>query len=63
MKTFASALLASSVLGPAAFVDFSMEGSYYMTRDATVIYGIKATSSDTGTGADSTIAAAALGTG
>jgi hypothetical protein len=40
-----------------------MEGSYYMTRDATVIYGIKATSSDTGTGADSTIAAAALGTG
>ena len=33
MKTFASALLASSVLGAKSIIDFEMEGSYYLSRD------------------------------
>jgi hypothetical protein len=62
MKTFASALLASSVLGAAEFVNYSMSGDYYLTRDSTVSYTVRAISSDLGSGSDATIAAAILGT-
>jgi hypothetical protein len=48
MKTFASALLAASALGATALIDYTMTGTYYLTRDPAVSYSVKSVSSDTG---------------
>lgn len=55
MKTFASALLASSALGATAIIDFSMKGTYYLTRDPEVAFSVRELSGDNGA-SDSTIA-------
>ena len=57
MKTFASALLASSVLGAQSIIDFTMEGSYFLTRDPTTKFDVRSKSIDGG--ADDTGAAKA----
>jgi len=62
MKTFASALLASSVLGATSIIDFEMEGSYYMTRDPAAKFDVRALSLDNGS-SDSTEASTSLTTG
>ena len=62
MKTFASALLASSALGATALIDFSQTGTYYMTRDKTIGYDVMSLSLDNGA-SDATLATATLTTG
>jgi hypothetical protein len=61
MKTFASALLASSALGATALIDYSMTGTYYMTRDKAVNYDVISISKDNGL-SDTTLATGSLTT-